>query len=946
MAKNNEKYTVNLIAKTKDFLKNMAKATKAMKLMGDMNRGLIKNLQRMSSATAKGGARFGQSVQKMKTGIDKVSKSSDKGVKSWKKYFKALAVGGAVIGGMVASLFLLRKAFNEAADAAAIQVQAKAFSNLAASYGKSSAVLLEGLREASKGTVDNLQLMTTASRAVLLGIPIGKLTQLMEVARAASKAMGTTVSGAFSDISLGIGRQSRLILDNLGIIVKVGSAYATYAEKIGTTADALTDYEKKQAFANAALEQGDDIRKRTGTSLIDFQDRIAKLQTSMTNLRHRFKGFFLAVFVTLDQFMQDSGLSTEIKELFNVTIPELLISRMETMLELLDRLGIIVKQINEEGPKETAKRIARDTGKSIGRGLLDFFILNPIHDVVDPIVPAFKAGFNNFIGRSNEAPVKTSNPKKDAEEVGQAIKEVNKEVDEGTSKFQKYLKLFDENNKKIQADMQGLSTPTKTAVELINEGFEKLEDTLNDTQLLASEVEQTFAITMDAIKLNMEKVKEPSKEMIANFERLQKIWFGKVKAESFANSIGVITEKQFGIEAGRNIAKFERLINFMNTGAIKIINPIELRKQYDTIFKSILLNVNRLEPELKKKFLEINAWMAANAVPSDSIRMGLNQWVDDYRNVNNRMQQIGKDTAVAISSSFENFFFDSVTGKLKSLRETFANFGKSILRSVSKALGNKATEELLNIFGFDGNTTAVNNNTTAVDKNTAALLLASGGGLGSGAAAPNPVVLASLRATGGIGQFGNTPSKVLIDESKVKEKSTAVTISVLDKVKKSMNDIYGKFSTFMNGLFKSVTGIFSSGGGATSGTSLFGKITGAFKSGGSLGKVGGFFSGIGGFVKKIFGFADGGITSLAGSLGGAMMTKKPTLAAISETGKREAIVPLDKFADMIQQPSITINAVDTKSFQQYINENKEILLGAINSVRSPQTQSTMQSGPF
>ncbi len=42
----------------------------------------------------------------------------------------------------------------------------------------------------------------------------------------------------------------------LGITVKVEEAYDIHAKKLGKTADELTDVERKQAFANAALEKG------------------------------------------------------------------------------------------------------------------------------------------------------------------------------------------------------------------------------------------------------------------------------------------------------------------------------------------------------------------------------------------------------------------------------------------------------------------------------------------------------------------------------------------------------------------------------------------------------------------------------------------------------------------------------------------------------------------
>jgi predicted phage gp36 major capsid-like protein len=54
---------------------------------------------------------------------------------------------------------------------------------------------------------------------------------------------------------LGIGRQSRLILDNLGIMVDAEETNKRDAASIRKTADELTDAEKKIAFTEEALRQ-------------------------------------------------------------------------------------------------------------------------------------------------------------------------------------------------------------------------------------------------------------------------------------------------------------------------------------------------------------------------------------------------------------------------------------------------------------------------------------------------------------------------------------------------------------------------------------------------------------------------------------------------------------------------------------------------------------------
>ena len=55
-----------------------------------------------------------------------------------------------------------------------------------------------------------------------------------------------------------------MILDNLGIIVKVGDANKRYASILGKTSNELTDAEKKMAFLNATIEAGEDLMGRLG----------------------------------------------------------------------------------------------------------------------------------------------------------------------------------------------------------------------------------------------------------------------------------------------------------------------------------------------------------------------------------------------------------------------------------------------------------------------------------------------------------------------------------------------------------------------------------------------------------------------------------------------------------------------------------------------------------
>jgi hypothetical protein len=113
---------------------------------------------------------------------------------------------------------------------------------------------LDTLRKATRNTVSDVELLQSANVALALGLPIEGLNDLYDAAMSVGNAMGLTTAQAVSDLTRGIGRQSNMILDNLGIVVDTEAAYEAWAEELGTTADKLSDSERKTAFMTAAIE--------------------------------------------------------------------------------------------------------------------------------------------------------------------------------------------------------------------------------------------------------------------------------------------------------------------------------------------------------------------------------------------------------------------------------------------------------------------------------------------------------------------------------------------------------------------------------------------------------------------------------------------------------------------------------------------------------------------
>lgn len=180
----------------------------------------------------------------------------------------------------IAGIRMLLQMGREGGELIAIDRAAKA-------AGISSEYLSRVVKNLGGGSVD------TAKKLVLLGdtfqIPREALEEFASIARASQQRVGGSVNDLYNDIVRGTARQSSAILDNLGIQVKVGQAQEDYARKLGKSASALTDVEKKQAFLNAVLSEGRRIVAATPFDAYTASIRAA--DSALEELHNNFKRF-------------------------------------------------------------------------------------------------------------------------------------------------------------------------------------------------------------------------------------------------------------------------------------------------------------------------------------------------------------------------------------------------------------------------------------------------------------------------------------------------------------------------------------------------------------------------------------------------------------------------------------------------------------------------------
>ncbi|MFA5378144.1 MAG: hypothetical protein WC455_20495 [Dehalococcoidia bacterium] len=167
-----------------------------------------------------------------------------------------------------------------------------AFENLAASHGKNSSLIIESMQAASKGTMSMQDTMESASNAIqLMGEDvIEMLPKMTEIATAAARASGVEVSTMMNDLVKASGRQSVMILDNLGISsVTAGKKMEEYAAKLGKTREQMNASEKAAAFFYAVTEAGGEIVKRAGDKTLTLGEQVQVLNARTKDLGAKLK---------------------------------------------------------------------------------------------------------------------------------------------------------------------------------------------------------------------------------------------------------------------------------------------------------------------------------------------------------------------------------------------------------------------------------------------------------------------------------------------------------------------------------------------------------------------------------------------------------------------------------------------------------------------------------
>ena len=156
--------------------------------------------------------------------------------------------------------------------------------------------IISGLQEITKGQLSVAEAAKAANLALSSGFNADQISELADIATKASRALGVPLQQAFERLTRGVVKLEPELLDELGIFTRIEPAAERYASQLGKTASQLSNFEKRQAFANAVAEEGAEKFKAIDTETTTTAEQLEKFSATLQDVGQKF-GVAIAGFV-------------------------------------------------------------------------------------------------------------------------------------------------------------------------------------------------------------------------------------------------------------------------------------------------------------------------------------------------------------------------------------------------------------------------------------------------------------------------------------------------------------------------------------------------------------------------------------------------------------------------------------------------------------------------
>jgi len=268
----------------------------------------------------------GKKARKASKDVDALGNSTDRLASSKNKYNKlekgtagltsnttkgfakqAQMIGGGLVPAyatLAANVFAITAAFGVLQRSAAITQLEEGIIFTGRAAGANLPLLVEGLKEITGAAVSTADAMRAVAVGTSAGFSQSQIEGLAQVAKGASLALGRDMADALDRLTRGAAKLEPEILDELGIMVRLDDATERYAASVNKTANELSQFERRMAFTNAIIDDGQ--KKFAALSAVVDPNPYDKLAASFDNLSKTVLGGLNTAFGPIIGFIADN----------------------------------------------------------------------------------------------------------------------------------------------------------------------------------------------------------------------------------------------------------------------------------------------------------------------------------------------------------------------------------------------------------------------------------------------------------------------------------------------------------------------------------------------------------------------------------------------------------------------------------------------------------------
>lgn len=218
---------------------------------------------------------------------------------------QAQGLGGLVriYATIAANLFAVGAAFNALKDAANTTSMVQGMNQLGAASGIALGSMAEKFVQATGGAISLREAMSSVTKASSAGLSNKQTLEIAKGAKQAAQALGLDMTDAVNRLTRGITKLEPELVDELGLYTKLQGAVDKYALSIGKSSAALSDYERRQAYAVALLAELKD--KYGGIDLAS--NPYEQLAASIRNLAQSVLEIVNKVFIPIAKVLAENS---------------------------------------------------------------------------------------------------------------------------------------------------------------------------------------------------------------------------------------------------------------------------------------------------------------------------------------------------------------------------------------------------------------------------------------------------------------------------------------------------------------------------------------------------------------------------------------------------------------------------------------------------------------